>query len=156
MRELVFSVLCTCLAGGIVGVLGVGGHARRYIQYICALIVTLCLLRPLFAISLDGLDFSNLFSDSTEILQTVPKEYLRQFERQMDTSLTSLLKEQLSLEEGSFLVMASAEDRQGQPILSQVKVRLFSLKAAAYTGRIRAILEESCGCTIVVEEDVHI
>ena len=120
------------------------------------MIVTLCLLRPLFAITLDGLDFSNLFSDSTEILQTVPKEYLRQFERQMDTSLTSLLKEQLSLEEGSFLVMASAEDRQGQPILSQVKVRLFSLKAAAYTGRIRAILEESCGCTIVVEEDVHI
>ena len=156
MKELVFSVLGTCLVGGIVGVLGVGSHARRYIRYICALLLTLCLLRPLSELTPNGLDLSDLLIDGTQIEQTVPTEYLRQFEQQMDRSLTVLLKEQLSLGENSILVIASAEDHGGQPVLVQVKVRLFDLKAAAYTGRIRSILEQACGCTIVVEEDVHI
>lgn len=157
MQTVWLSILLVSLVSGVVFVFGAGGAFEKYLQYFSALLLTLALLVPLSTLTDGDFDISSLFPETQEQGQEqVPQAYLRQFEAETERAVSELLAGQLSLEKGACLPIATAKDEGGIPMLCRVEIRLYTLKAVAKTAAIRALLEEACGCEVVIVEEVHI
>ncbi len=157
MQTVWFSLLLVSLISGIVSVLGAGSAFEKYLQYFCALLLTLALLSPIAALNGGDVVLPDLFPEGQEQeFGQVPQAYLKQFEAEIENAVSELLWERLTLPKDACLPIATAKDQEGVPILCRVEVRLYTLKAAAKTAAIRSLLEEACGCDIVIREDVRI
>ena len=156
MQSIWLSLLLVSLVSGVISVFGAGGAFEKYLQYFCALLLTLALLLPISALKEGDIVFPDLFPEGQESeLGKVPQAYLRQFETETEKAVSKLLWEQLSLSKDACLPIATAVDQKGMPTLFRVEVRLYTLKAAAKTARVRSLLEEACGCEIVIVENVR-
>ena len=87
--------------------------------------------------------------------ETVPEEYLRRFETEIEGAVSNLLKEEFSLEIDEVRPIASAKDENGIPVLYHLEVRLYTLRSAALTGKIRKRLEKAVGCAVDLTEEVR-
>ena len=156
MNTILLSILGVSLVSGVITALGAGGF-ERYLQYFCALLLTVVLLSPLMSLLDRDFSFPDLLGEMTESTeQQVPEMYLRAFEEEIETLAGKLLWEKLSLKEADCMVFATAEDQAGMPVLCKVTVKLKTLASVIKTASIRKLLQDECGCEIEIEEDVHI
>lgn len=157
MKTIWLSLLLVSLLSGILSVFGAGSAYEKYLQYFCALLLTLALLVPISAVKEGEFSFPDLFPEGQiSEVGKVPQAYLRQFEAETEKAISELLHQKLSLSKGTCLPVATAKDEAGMPILCRVEVRLLSLKAVAKTASIRSLLEEACGCEIIIVEDIRL
>ena len=156
MKTVLLAVLAASLTVGIIQAIGTGDSFDKYLRYVCALLLTLALLSPLSALLYGELSFSALFPEGeAPPAEVVPEQYLRHFETEIETAVSRLLKEEFSLQIDACRPVASAKDEEGVPKLVHLEIRLYTLKGAALTGKIRDRLEEACGCGVTVVEDVR-
>ena len=157
MGTVLLSLLVICLAAGAVGALTEGGGFEKYLQYICALLLCLGLLLPLSRLTTEELLDPELFPDGAETeAEKVPEAYLRQFETEIERAVTALLESEFSLAANACRPVATAVDDKGMPTLCRLEVRLYTLKGAALTGKIKRTLEDACGVQVVIVEDVRL
>ena len=157
MGTVLLSLLATCLTAGVIATLGEGGAYEKYLQYVCALLLCLVLLIPLSRLTKEEFWDPDLFFDgaSSEV-EKVPQAYLKQFEVEIERAVSALLKDEFALAEDACRPIATAVDEKGMPTLCRLEIRLYTLKGAALTGKIKHTLEEACGVEVVIVEDVRI
>lgn len=156
MKTTLIAVLTVALTVGLLQALGNGSAFEKYLRYISALLLTLTLLSPLSQLINGDFSFEDLFiKQENTVAETVPEAYLRRFETEIENAVSSLLKEEFSLEFDQARPVASAEDAGGTPVLACLELRLYTLKGAAFTGKIRKRLEQALGCKVSIVEDVR-
>ncbi len=155
MQNILIAVLAASISAGIITALGTGGKAEKYLRYFSALLLTLAILSPLCSFFQNGFSFSELFPEGDNAhVEAVPQRFLRQFETEIEKAVSALLEDEFLLAKGDCLPIATAEDRDGMPVLLQVELRVYTLRGALLTGKIRECLEKACGCKIVITEEV--
>ena len=154
MRWTIVAVLTAVLTAGAVKVLGSGTAFDKYIRYVCALLLTLGILRPLKTLLEGEISLPEFSVSGEEVGQAVPEAFLRNFEYQTEKAVEEALLAQFSLDGTECRVVAKAEDKDGLPKLKSVTVSLYTLKGAALTGQIRRYLEGELGCEIAIREEI--
>lgn len=158
MKELLLSVLVASFAAAGVTALSQESDFAKYYRYLCALLLTLCLLSPLAELKKGNfsLAFWHILSSPAETMVPVPTAYLREFENQVSLALQKRMEEEFSLQKDDFSLAVQAEDRAGQPTVTLVRVWLKSFGAVAKTGKIRSFVKENCGCKVEIYEDIRL